>query len=220
MEPVYFENIPEHSKRKIIATHVLRRVKEKTAQKEASIKTRIAARGDQLDPTIYPNSSSSTVNKSSIKCSLIVAAAEDLDFSVTDIPTAYLHAHLPQTMEFIYTKFNKKNSDTLIKLKPEWAKFMHTDGCLYVKLLKAHYGLAMAGMLWYKELVSKLAIIEYHPTKNDICVFNNRNNKGQLNVHVDDLLISGIDNVLRHIILFLQSLYPTLKAQFLKDGPV
>jgi len=59
--PVYFDMIPEHSKRKIIATHVLRRIKEKTAQKEASIKTRIAARGDQLDPNIYPNSSSSTV---------------------------------------------------------------------------------------------------------------------------------------------------------------
>ena len=53
--PVYFDMIPEQSKRKIIATHVLRRVKEKTVQKEASIKTRIAARGDQLDPNIYPN---------------------------------------------------------------------------------------------------------------------------------------------------------------------
>ena len=123
-------------------------------------------------------------------------------------------------MDVIYMKFNKKNSATLIKLKPEWAKFMHSDGCLHVKLLKAHYGLAMAGMLWYKELVSKLAIIEYYPTKNDICVFTNHNNKGQLNVHVDDLLITGIDNVLRHIIRFLQSLYPTLKAQFIKDGPV
>jgi len=79
---------------------------------------------------------------------------------------------------------------TLIKIKPEWAKFMHSDGYLFVKLLKAHYGLAMAGMLLYKEFVSKLALIKFFPTKNDICVFLYYNNKGQINVHVDDLLIN------------------------------
>jgi len=78
----------------------------------------------------------------------------------------------------------------LIKLKPEWAKFVRQNGELIVKIKKSIYGLKESGRLWYEEFMRRA--VQYPGikiNKMDPCFINSETLSAC--VYVDDTLVSG-----------------------------
>jgi hypothetical protein len=48
---------------------------------------------------------------------------------------------------------SKQETAVLIKLKPEWARYVRKNGEILVKVKKSIYGLKESGRLWYEEFV-------------------------------------------------------------------
>jgi len=85
---------------------------------------------------------------------------------------------------------SKQETAVLIKLKPEWARYVRKNGEILVKVKKSIYGLKESGRLWYEEFVKRAT--EYPGVKVnpvDVCFMGN----GSLGmcVYVDDNLVCG-----------------------------
>ena len=81
---------------------------------------------------------------------------------------------------------------------------------LYVRLLKALYGMLRAALLFYKRLRKDLENTGFEVNPNDPCVVNMMGNGAQCTVcwHVDDLKVSHVDEaVLTAFLLKLADLY-------------
>ena len=88
---------------------------------------------------------------------------------------------------------------------------VHSNGIIYVKLLKALYGLRESSKLWYDTIRNILISDEYQQMTSDPCVFIKRRNEEEfiiLLLYVDDFLVVSKDD------LFSVSLVALLEAQF------
>ena len=88
--------------------------------------------------------------------------------------------------------------DMLIKLDPRYRDYVVKENgkrVIYVRVLRAIYGMLEASMLWYKKLRGDLEAIGFEFNPYDPCVANrNVNGKQQtIRFHVDDLLSSHVD---------------------------
>ena len=93
-----------------------------------------------------------------------------------------------------------KMVELLVKLQPElYRKYVITskngEPMLYVKLLKALYGLLKSALLFYKKLRGDLENMGFEVNPQDPCVANKEVNGSQMTVtwHVDDLKVSHKD---------------------------
>ena len=114
-----------------------------------------------------------------------------------DIPVAYLHA---ENDGHITILLRGKMVELLVKLQPElYPKYVITskngEPMLYVKLLKALYGLLRSALLFYKKLRGDLENMGFEVNPYDLCVANKDINGSQMTVtwHVDDLKVSHKD---------------------------
>ena len=100
-----------------------------------------------------------------------------------------------------YIIIQKDIADTLCKLKPEWEKFKDDGGRLYCLKKKTLYGSQDASELWYKDMSATLKGLGFVANPYDPCVFSLPNKKTRDNLitiglHVDDLLVSAVDEKL------------------------
>jgi hypothetical protein len=105
-----------------------------------------------------------------------------------DVKGAYLKAELHKRQ---FMKLNRKLSDMLCGISPEFEKCRDAKGCCIVKLKKALYGLKESSKLWYDTLSAVLVESGYAIDSQDACVFHKINSSGDISVicvHVDDLL--------------------------------
>lgn len=160
--------------------------------KYLKLKARLVAGGHRQREDTYTNTSSPTVDISSVFLALGLSTyLDNCSIFNADVPAAYLNCDLN---EFITMKIPKSVADIIIKEYPEVSKFQMEDGSLIVKLLKSLYGLKQSSAEWYysisKNLVEKAG---YTISSVDKCVFMKR--RGPLNLlsivtlHADDLLL-------------------------------
>ena len=114
-----------------------------------------------------------------------------------DLPVACLHA---KNDGHIIMLLRRKMVKLLVKLQPElYRKYVITskngEPMLYVKLLKALYGLLRSALLFYKKLAGDLVNMGFEINPYDPCVANKEVNGSQMTVtwHVDDLKVSHKD---------------------------
>jgi hypothetical protein len=116
-----------------------------------------------------------------------INAARGRHFMLMDVKQAYLQTENKLGHHMI---MSKAETDVLVKLKPEWKKFVRKNGELIVKVKKSIYGLKESGRLWYEEFV-KIATeypgIKVNPV--DVCFMGNDNLS--MCLYVDDNLVSG-----------------------------
>jgi hypothetical protein len=158
------------------------------------LKCRIVAGGDMQDRGEYgeDETSSPTVNLSSVYLVLSVAAREGRKVGSADVGTAYLNAGI---LKAVYMRIDKRLAQMLAELFPDDYK-LDKDGCIYVKLQKALYGCVESAKLWYDEVSSTLKGLGFEANPHDPCVFNIVRNGHQMTVclYVDDLLMTSIDD--------------------------
>ena len=111
-----------------------------------------------------------------------------------DVETAFLHA---DSDEEVLMKLRGKILELLVQLEPTMYQKDATTGpngepILYVRLLKALYGLLKLALLFYKKLRGDLEDMGCEVNPYAPCVANRIINGSQMTVtwHVDDLKIS------------------------------
>ena len=155
------------------------------------VKVRIAGRGDRQSEDSYSQTSSPTVDQTSVNAILALAKYYQATLSSADVPAAYLQSTLK---EKIYMRFSKAMSTIIINARPELAKYLDNKGRLLVLLLKSLYGLKQAGANWFIEFIHTIKTSGFKQSKADPCVFYKLDvtKSGQLIciicIHVDDIL--------------------------------
>ena len=91
---------------------------------------------------------------------------------------------------------NKEETDILIQLYPELARYRDENGRLTAQAMKALYGCIESGKLWYDTLSSKLLANGYVQNSYDKCIFNKWHDtegvQSTIGIHMDDCFISYV----------------------------
>jgi len=175
------------------------------------LKARLVAGGHQQDKSEYDDISSPTVATSAAFIIASLAAREARSVVCVDIAGAYLNAEM--SGQEVLMRLDRTMSAILVKIKPEYKKFLCDDGTMVVRLDKALYGCVESAKLWYEELSGTLLDLGYKRNPVDQCVFNKGVGAAQCTVclHVDDLMITcRQDATIDTLLAGLTSKYKTL----------
>jgi len=236
--PVMKSNLSPEALSKVIRSHMFLTEKFAPDGRFEKVKARLVAGGDQQDRSTYETVSvtSPTVGLSSLLMVAAIAASERRKCKVIDVTGAYLNANMGNIV--VHMRIDGMLASLLVKLCPEYQKFVNQDGSIIVRLKKALYGCIESAKLWY-HLLSSTLVSGYRmvPNPYDPCVVNLIVPSGdQLTVivYVDDLFISckieaEIDNVVRFIVDRFKTItehdgfvlsYLGMSLDFSEDGKV
>jgi hypothetical protein len=164
------------------------------------LKARLVAWGNLQNRDEIPNRSAPTVNMTSLKIVLALAARHGKKGAVYDVGGAFLCCDL--VGEEIHIEIDAFLSQLIAKHLPWVIPFLDGQGRLVCKLDKALYGLVQSARIWYEKLCSVLIGLGYVRLETDRCIFTKEINGDLciLAVHVDDILgLHRDDEVLREL---------------------
>ena len=135
--------------------------------------------------------SAPTWSKTSCFTNLAIASFENRDLWSMDIGSAFVNSYLKNTN--IVMRMGPAIAKLLVEMDSSYEEFVDEDGCIYVSLIKALYGLAESANLWYENISSALMEINFKPSKEDPATFLRTKGKitTTIGLYVDDLL--GMD---------------------------
>jgi Reverse transcriptase (RNA-dependent DNA polymerase) len=170
------------------------------------LKSRLVAGGHQQDPTLFEKgvNSAPTIATQSVLMIAAIAAAEGRAVAAVDIPGAFLKSDMPDDGNPVLMKLNKFLTTVLVKVDPNYNKFVRHDGTCIVRLKKALYGTVQAAKAWYDKLSADLGQLGFKPNPADPCCFNMCDSKGSqitIIVHVDDLFITAANEAELDIVI-------------------
>ena len=181
-------------------------------------KARMPVLGNEQKETATEKSSP-TVKMQAINILIGILAYEqhrgnDWTSNAIDIPGAYLNARYPKGEHItpIIVRIPPRLAQLFIKIRPEWAKFIH-EGCLYVEANAALYGLLEAGRLWYTFFSSKILEYGFKPSAYDRCVFIHESKQAFISLYVDDLKVIGIRKIIEETTARISNDFEGAKVQ-------
>ena len=141
--------------------------------------------------------SSPTVSTEAVFLSCVIDADEGRDVAIVDVPGAFLHADMNDT---VHMKINGDMAQMLVDIAPDIygdmiSKNKSGEPILYVRLEKALYGTLQAALLFWEKLSALLQSWGFVINPYDRCVANKHINGSICTIlwHVDDLKISHVD---------------------------
>lgn len=184
---VKYKNLKQDQKRRLVPSHMICKPK---SMKDiiTEVKARLVGGGHKQVEKEYMNYYSSTIKTRSIMTLLGEAASKRLNMKSMDIEGAYLEADME---EEVHLKISKKVAAIFVKAYPRLKKYLH-QGELYVRVIKALYGLIQSAQRWKNKLTSELVSIGYTVCEQDDCIFMKTIDGYTMKIgfHVDDLLFS------------------------------
>jgi len=167
---------------------------------DETVKGRTCANGSrQRDYIDRSQATSPTVATESVFLTAVVEAEEQRDIMTNDLPNAFVQTDLNPNDESIYMKIRGILVDMLLELDPEVYKdYIVYEGehkVIYVRMLKALYGMVQLALLFYTKFKEDLQVIGFKVYNYDPCVANCmvRGNQQTVTWHVDDVKSSHID---------------------------
>jgi Reverse transcriptase (RNA-dependent DNA polymerase) len=166
------------------------------------LKARLVAGGDQQNKNLYDDLSAPTVSTAAVFTVLSIAAHEGRHAAVVDIGSAFLNAEMKTGVD-VHMRLDRTMSELMTRLRPSYAKYMDSKGCVTVLLDRALYGCVESAALWYDNLRDTMLSLGYHRNPYEICVFNRTDDSGTqctVTEHVDDLfIVSASLDVIDHL---------------------
>lgn len=167
------------------------------------LKARLAAGGDQQDPTnMTVDPSAPTVDFLTVQVILSLIALNRMHTAVLDVRAAFLNADLD---EEAYICLDADCTRIFVEMFPQFAKWVRPNGTLVCKVLKALYGMLQSAKLWYNHLRTTLEALDFIAVDlGDKCLFYRVNQDGSFSyilVYVDDLFIAASTLALLEMIL-------------------
>mgnify|MGYP002176679840 FL=1 len=148
------------------------------------------------------DSASPTASLESIILTSVIDANEHRDVMTCDIPNAFIQAEMPivkEGDEKVLMKITGVLVDMLVEINPmlygPCVVYENSRKVLYVQVLRAIYGMLIAGVLWYNKLRGGLEGHGFKFNPYDPCCANRTQKGSQQTVlfHVDDLKSSHKD---------------------------
>ncbi len=172
-------------------------------KRDKSIKGRMVYNGKPTrDWLSREDSSSPTAALESIMLTGVIDAKENRDVMTCDIPNAFIQALMPEVKtgdDRVIMKITGVLVDMLVELNPTlygpYVVYEKRGKVLYVRVLRAIYGMLEAALLWYTKFRRELEEEGFKFNPYDPCVANREKNGAQhtLLFHVDDLKSSHKD---------------------------
>jgi hypothetical protein len=129
---------------------------------------------------------------------MIIDAQEGRAVQTFDVPGAYLHADMPKD-ERLLLKLTGEFVDVMCKVNPEYIPYVRSENgkkVLYLKILKAIYGMIESALLWYELCSTTLEKMGFEINPHDKCVANKIIEGTQCTVcwYVDDNKVSHVND--------------------------
>jgi hypothetical protein len=188
--PVHAHELTREQRKEALASLIF--LMEKRCGK---LKTRACVNGNpQREYIDKETTASPTVMMDSMMITSAIQAHEGRKVWTCDIPGAFLHADLDEEVIML---LRGQLADLMVQVDPELygpylIKNEKGESILYVRMLKAMYGLLRSALLFYLKLVKDLKADGFTMNEYDPCVANKMVNGTQMTVcwHVDDLKVS------------------------------
>jgi hypothetical protein len=188
--PVDSASLSQAQRKSIIRSHMFLKEKFLSTGEFDKLKARLVAGGDMQDKTLYENISSPTISLSSVFIITAIASFEKRIVVTADIAGAYLNAKM-STQE-VLMRLDPFIASIVVKLKPDYGKFICTNGSMIVKLNRALYGCIQSAKLWNDHITNTLVKAGFKQNNLDTCVFNKEKDGIQVTVgiYVDDIMVT------------------------------
>jgi hypothetical protein len=92
----------------------------------------------------------------SVLTAAAIAAKERRKIATADITGAFLNSSMAPTGVRVHMRLDKEMTRILVKIDPDFARFVQEDGSSVVELDKALYGTVEAAKLWYDNIAGQL----------------------------------------------------------------
>ena len=169
-------------------------------KKSGEVKARTCANGSvQRNWMTKEDSTSPTVSIPALFSTAAIDAYEERDVATCDIPNAFIQTEQPKVdkdgQKFIM-KIRGKLAELLVEIDPQtYEPFLIEENgqkIIYVRVLKAIYGMLQSALLFYNKLRKDLEDSGFEVNPYDPCVANKEVRGSQMTVvwHVDDMKIS------------------------------
>jgi hypothetical protein len=169
-------------------------------KRDETVKARMCANGSSQRAYIAREDvSSPTAASESIITTGVVDAKQKRDVMTLDVPNAFVQTPIPLNGDKIIMKIRGQLVDMLLEICPgvydDYVRYEGKNKVLYVRMLKALYGMLISSILYYKKFRKDMETIGFEVNPYDICVANRTVNGKQQTVtwHVDDLKSSHVD---------------------------
>ena len=172
-----------------------------TQKQDGLVKARTCANGStQREYTEREEAASPTASTDSIIITSIIDAKQERDVMTSDVPNAFVQTDIPVSGEMVVMKIRGALVDMLVDMCPEKYQdyvIMHgKEKILYLRMLKALYGMLVASLLYYKKFVKDIKTIGFELNPYDPCLANRMVNGQQHTIawHVDDIKASHVQS--------------------------
>ncbi len=171
-----------------------------TEKRDGTVKARTCANGStQREYIPREEATSPTAATEAILITGVLDAKQGRDVMTFDIPNAFVQTPIPERGEKIIMKIRGRLVDILIEICPgvydDYVVYEGKNKVLYVKMLRALYGMLISSVLYYNKFRKDIESIGFEVNPYDICVAN-RTIEGKQHTgtwHVDDLKSSHMD---------------------------
>ena len=142
-------------------------------------------------------SSSPTADLKSVILTAIIDAHEERDVATTDVPNAFIQTDHKGLV--VYMKIKGQLVDIICKIRPDFKNYVTIQDkkkVVYVKMLKALYGMIESALLFYMKLKQDLLSDGFKLNPYDPCVANKTVKGKQFTLvwHVDDIKSLHVDS--------------------------
>ena len=168
-------------------------------------KARFVARGD-LRKDAPGNVFSPTVSFPTVMTVLNIILHKQYDFMSVDVESAYLNSDFTGG---VFMKLDRNVASIMCDMDKAVKEFVNPDGTIFVKIVKALYGLQESAKLWYETLSATLKQIGFQRSNYDHALYYKkvRDELVMILVYVDDMMIAGKRDAIREVKQQLEKSY-------------
>ena len=182
------------------------------------IKSRLVARGDQQDRTLYEGEdlSATTVTCMSVFTLIAIAAHEGRKICTADVGGAYLNASMGTDGPPVYMSIEPKLAHMLTEMDARYKKAVRANGTVIVQLEKCLYGCIESARKWQENVLNTMNDNKLEPNTHDPCVLNKTCRDGAqltIAIYVDDILMTSTnEEEMQEIIGAIKKRYGDVKS--------
>ena len=165
-----FGSLSEKQKRSVLYSSTIVKEKLDLDGNFVTMKSRVVTVGDGQDIEDIPELLRSAPTKATSSVSTIasIAASRNMEIAKVDIKQAYLNADMESD---VFMWIPQPVADILCEKDPSFQLFLHENGKVLVKLLKAQYGCVESAKLWYNHIRKAIKDFGFQVNPFDQCVF-------------------------------------------------
>jgi hypothetical protein len=150
-----------------------------TEKRDETVKAQVCANGStQRAYMSREEASSPTAASEAIIITGVIDAKQNRDVMTFDIPNAFVQTEISLDGDKIIMKIRGQLVDILLELCPGvYNDYVINEGkhnIIYVRMLKALYGMLISSILYYKKFRKNIELIGFEVNPYDICVSNRK----------------------------------------------